>query len=62
MVTVYHFRVYDPANDATIVQPRKSTAERIERIRGEIIPGTAEEVDPSTLDEDGRYNPPSRGP
>jgi len=59
-VTVHHFRVYDAATDSWIVPARKSPAERIERIRGAIIPGTAEEVDRAALDEHERYDPQIR--
>lgn len=59
-VTVHHFKVYDAINDSWIVPSRKSPAERIERIRGAIIPGTAEEVDRSALDEQERYDPQAR--
>jgi len=56
-VTVHSFRVYDPYKDDWYYPPRKSPAEQIRRIRGEIVPGTAEEVDSSQLDAEGRYNP-----
>ncbi|WP_295559935.1 hypothetical protein [uncultured Hyphomicrobium sp.] len=60
-VTVHHFKVYDAVNDSWIVPPRKSPAERIESVRGVIIPGTAEEVERSVLDEQDRYDPRPRG-
>ena len=56
-VTVYHFRVYDGINDVHIVPIRKSTAPRIARVNGEIIPGTAEDVDITSLDDHDRYDP-----
>jgi hypothetical protein len=56
-VTVYHFRAWNPGTDEYIVPDRKSPAERIERIGGTILPGTAEEVEDSVLDEHGRYEP-----
>lgn len=56
-VTVHHFRVYDAVNDSWVVPSRKSPAERIESIRGVIIPGTAEDVDRSLLDDQDRYDP-----
>ena len=61
-VVVHHFRVYDAASDSWIVPSRKSPVERIERIRGTIIAGTAEEVDRSALDEHDRYDPQARLP
>jgi hypothetical protein len=57
-VTVYSFEVWDAREDAYVVQRLKSPAARIERIgKARIIPGTAEEVEASTLDPQGRYNP-----
>jgi hypothetical protein len=35
----------------------KGTADYLNSIRAEIIPGTAEDVDPALLDEQGRYKP-----
>ncbi len=63
-VTVHHFQVYDAASDSWIVPSRKSPVERIERVRGVIIPGTAEDVERSLLDDQERYDPragPERG-
>jgi hypothetical protein len=57
MVTVHYFRVYDVVHDRMVTQALKSPAERIKRIGGEIIPGTAEEVEDEDLDEHGRYAP-----
>ena len=54
---VYHFRVYDVHTDDTVVPPRKSTAERIDRIRGQIIEESGEDVPESALDGDGQYIP-----
>ena len=43
-----------------MLQPtHKSTAERIARIGGEIIPGTAVWVEPSAIDAEGRMKEPS---
>ena len=57
-VTVYSFEVWDPREDAYVAQRLKSPAARIERIgKARIIAGTAEEVDASTLDAQGRYDP-----
>jgi DNA-binding cell septation regulator SpoVG len=56
-VTVHHFRVYDGIKDVFIVPVRKSTADRIARIRGEIIQGSAEQVDAAALDQHERYDP-----
>ena len=57
MVMVYHFKVYDGTNDKFLVPPRKSTAERIGRVGGQLIEETGEDVPDSALDDDGRYDP-----
>lgn len=58
MVTVHHFKVFDFNRGNFIIQPLKSTVERINQIpTAEIIPDTAEEIQPSALDSEGRYNP-----
>ena len=57
MVIVHHFEVWDVTLGDWVRQPLKSTAERIQQVKGRIIPGTEEEVDPSALDAHGRYNP-----
>ena len=57
-VTVYSFEVWEPREDGYVTQRLKSPAARIEMIgKARIIPGTAEEVDASTLDAQGRYDP-----
>ena len=55
MVAVYGFKRYDISRDEHSVLPYKGTAEYIRSIRAEIIPGTTEDVDPSLIDEEGRY-------
>ncbi len=60
MVTVYHFKVWDQQQGEYIIQPLKSPADRIQEIGGKIIPGTAENVDVSALDSEGRYDPKSQ--
>jgi hypothetical protein len=57
VVTVHHFKVWDQMRGDHIVPPLKSPAERIKQIGGTIIPGTAEDVESSVLDADGRYDP-----
>ncbi|KQT84995.1 hypothetical protein ASG51_02750 [Methylobacterium sp. Leaf465] len=58
MVTVHHFRVWDVAKDEWVYPPLKSPEDRIRDVaKGEVIPGTAEEVESSQLDEHGRYDP-----
>lgn len=56
-MTVHHFRVWDPYKEEWFHPSHKSTERVIRQDRGEIIPGTAEEVDPSQLDAQGRYVP-----
>lgn len=56
MVTVHNYRSWDPYREDWFYPPYKCTAERI-RERGEIMPDTAEEVDQSQLDAQGRYLP-----
>jgi hypothetical protein len=54
LVEVHSFKVWD-GDAGEMAQPRaKSTASRIARIGGEIIPGTAEWVAPSNVDAEGR--------
>ena len=56
MVNVYSFKIWDNALGDYVVQPRKSTAERIGDVRGAILSNTREEVDSSALDAEGRYD------
>ena len=56
-IKVHHFRVWDQTRGEHIVPKRKSPVARIERIGGEIIPNTAQEVDEADLDQEGRYDP-----
>jgi hypothetical protein len=57
MVTVYHFQVWDQGKGRAFIPRRKSTPQRIKQIGGELIPDTAQEIDPSRLDKFGRYDP-----
>jgi len=57
MVQVHHYKVPDVNTGDWTVPPLKSTAERIARISGEIIPSTMEMVALSSLDSEGRYDP-----
>jgi hypothetical protein len=60
-VTVHSFKVWDPPAGRYFIQSLKSPAERIAQIkRAEIMPGTAEDVDESELDEHGRFDPKKR--
>jgi hypothetical protein len=45
-------------SDGWIIHPLKSTEERIDRIKAlQIVHGTAEQVHPSAIDDDGVYRP-----
>jgi hypothetical protein len=57
MVTVHQFKVWDHTRGGHFIQPLKSPAGRIHEMGGEIIPGTAEEVELTALDAHGRYDP-----
>jgi len=64
LIEVHAFKVWDGAA-GDMVQPRgKSTAARIAKIGGEIIPGSAEWLPPSAIDPEGRMvlqaSPPSK--
>ncbi len=54
-VTVYHFKVFDTVNDRYVVPIRKSPMERIKMIGGEPLVETAERIQPTALDQFGRY-------
>jgi hypothetical protein len=57
-IVVHHFQVWDQMRGEFVVPPLKSPAARIiEQAKGQIIAGTAEEVDASALDQHGRYDP-----
>jgi hypothetical protein len=57
MVTVYNFKVWDAGCGGWVYPVLKTTADRIRKAKGEIIIGTNEKVDPTTLDTEGRYCP-----
>ena len=54
---VYHFKWFNGLADEAIIPPLKSTAERIKKIRCEVIEESGEDVPISALDAEGRYNP-----
>ena len=59
LVEVHAFKVWD-SRTGDIVQPeRKSTADRIARVGGEIIPGSAEWVSSAEVDDEGRMLNPA---
>jgi len=51
LVTVHRYRVYDILNDEYRTSTRMATAEKIAKIGGEIIPGTAYPLDSDELDD-----------
>jgi hypothetical protein len=57
MVTVHRFKLADPTTGGWSVQLIKCTEQRIAQMGGRIIAHTAEQVDPSLIDSEGRYIP-----
>jgi hypothetical protein len=55
MPTVHGFKIWDQGR--YVVPRSKRTSEQIAQMGGEVIPDTAEEVEASEFDGDGRYNP-----
>jgi hypothetical protein len=62
LVTVYTFLVGDRKSaDGTASSSFKATRQAIEKMPGAtVIEASAEDVDPSAVDEDGRYRPKTR--
>jgi hypothetical protein len=56
-VTVHEYLTWDHRSGRSVVARAKATVERIGLVGGKVVPGTAEEVDPSALDGGGRYVP-----
>jgi hypothetical protein len=56
MVTVYSFLLYDPQQDVFVRARGKCIREKIELIGGHIIEDTAQNVDETLLNENGRYH------
>jgi hypothetical protein len=54
LVEVHSFEVWDSRAGTTVRPERKSTADRIAKIKGEIIPGSAEWVPAIEIDPEGR--------
>jgi hypothetical protein len=54
LVEVHSFKVWDNHAGDTVQPPHKSTADRIARVGGDIVPGTSEWAEPSAIDADGR--------
>ena len=62
-VTVYFFEMYAIESDQMVRSKRPATLAAIERVRGEAIKNTAQDVDADDIDEDGfrrrDYSPPA---
>ena len=52
-VTVYFFEMYAIESDQMVRSKRPATLAAIERVRGEAIKNTAQDVDADDIDEDG---------
>jgi hypothetical protein len=57
MVTVHRCKLQDPASGEWVVQLLKRTEQSINDLGGVVIDETAEQVDPSMIDNQGRYLP-----
>jgi hypothetical protein len=57
MVEVHHFKVWNIHKSDWEIPPSKRTAESIAQLKGQLIPGTGEKIDPSELDDQGRFFP-----
>jgi hypothetical protein len=57
MVKVHHFKIWNKTKEDWEIPPSKRTAEDIAQLNGIIIGNSAEEIDLSRLDRDGRYFP-----
>lgn len=57
MVTMHRYRVFDKETCDWVVQLSKGPEAQIEQLGGKIIAGTAEDVDPALIDDQGRYWP-----
>ncbi len=61
MVAVHQHLVHDALRQEQTIAPHKRTLEGIARVRGgEVIHGTAEDVDAALVDGEGRYIPDRR--
>jgi hypothetical protein len=58
MAEVFWFRLRDPASGRTETYPKKGTEDAIERLGGEKLWGSVEEVDEDELDANGLYDQP----
>lgn len=56
MVTVHSYKRWDISRDGYVTTRLKGTPNYITSIRGEIMLNTAEDVDPSRIDDQGRFD------
>ena len=56
VVTVHSYKRWDISRDVYVTTRLKGTPNYITSIRGEIMLNTAEDVDPSCIDNQGRYD------
>jgi cytosine/adenosine deaminase-related metal-dependent hydrolase len=61
-VIVYNIKRYDPYTDETSILPRMATREGARALGGEIIEGTAVEIDVARLEHGERFTPPDFEP
>ena len=57
-IAVYSYRLWDPHRGVYFHPFDKRTEEGIERLGGNIVPGTAEMVESDDIVENGRYQRP----
>ena len=57
MVTVHRYKRWDISRDVYVTTRLKGTPNYIASIRGEMMLNTAEDVNPSCIDDQGRYDP-----
>ena len=62
IVIVCNVKRYDPFTDETVIHPRMATREGARVLGGEIIEGTAVEIDESRLEPGERVTPPDFEP
>lgn len=56
MATVHSYKRWDISRGAYVTTRLKGTPDYIASIRGEIMLNTGEDVDPSCIDDQGRYD------
>jgi len=57
VVTVHSYKRWDISREVYVTTRLKVTVSYIASIRGEIMLNTAEEIHPSCIDDQGRYDP-----